>query len=152
MLSFKRNLRILATVAAFSLLALAAGCRGFFVNPTLTSITVAPTSASIVEGQTQQINATGNLRRRQHQGSDRKRYLDDIRVGDSDRQQRRSGNRGFNHIESSRDGNHYRHLRDRHRQFHDYGKHRAADGDRYQHHHPQPGRRTDRCLHRAGNL
>src|SRR4029077_13463983 len=56
----KRNLRILATFAALSLLALAAGCRGFFVNPTLTSITVAPTSASIIQGGTQQINATGN--------------------------------------------------------------------------------------------
>ncbi len=58
--SLKRNLRILATFAALSLLALAAGCRGFFVNPTLTSITVAPTSASIIQGGTQQINATGN--------------------------------------------------------------------------------------------
>ena len=57
----KRNLRILATFAALSLLALAAGCRGFFVNPTLTSITVAPTSASIIQGGTQQINATGNF-------------------------------------------------------------------------------------------
>src|SRR4029077_10571515 len=56
----KRNLRILATFAALSLLALAAGCRGFFVNPTLTSVTVAPTSASIIQGGTQQINATGN--------------------------------------------------------------------------------------------
>ncbi len=58
--SLKRNLRILATFAALSLLALAAGCRGFFVNPTLTSMTVAPTSASIIQGGTQQINATGN--------------------------------------------------------------------------------------------
>lgn len=57
---FKRNLRTLATFAALCLLALAAGCRGFFVNPTLTSITVAPTSASIIQGGTQQINATGN--------------------------------------------------------------------------------------------
>jgi trimeric autotransporter adhesin len=59
--SLKRNLRILATFAALSLLALAASCRGFFVNPTLTSITVAPTSASIIQGGTQQINATGNF-------------------------------------------------------------------------------------------
>jgi hypothetical protein len=59
--SLKRNLRILATFAALSLLSLAAGCRGFFVNPTLTSITVAPTSASIIQGGTQQINATGNF-------------------------------------------------------------------------------------------
>jgi hypothetical protein len=59
--SLKRNLRILATFAALSLLVLAASCRGFFVNPTLTSITVAPTSASIIQGGTQQINATGNF-------------------------------------------------------------------------------------------
>jgi Bacterial Ig-like domain (group 2) len=59
--SLKRNLRILATFAAFSLLSLAVGCKGFFVNPTLTSITVAPTSASIIQGGTQQINATGNF-------------------------------------------------------------------------------------------
>jgi hypothetical protein len=59
--SLKRNLRILATFAALSLLALAAGCRGFFVNPTLTSITVAPTSVSIIQGGTQQINATGTF-------------------------------------------------------------------------------------------
>jgi hypothetical protein len=59
--SLKRNFRILATLAALSVLALAAGCRGFFVNPTLTSITVAPTSASIIQGGTQQINATGNF-------------------------------------------------------------------------------------------
>jgi hypothetical protein len=59
--SLKRNFRILATFAALSLLSLAAGCKGFFVNPTLTSITVAPTSASIIQGGTQQINATGNF-------------------------------------------------------------------------------------------
>jgi Bacterial Ig-like domain (group 2) len=41
------------------MLVLAAGCRGFFVNPTLTSLAVAPTSASLVEGHTQQITATG---------------------------------------------------------------------------------------------
>ncbi len=41
------------------MLAVAAGCKGFFVNPTLTSLAVAPTSASIVESQTQQLTATG---------------------------------------------------------------------------------------------
>lgn len=57
---FKRKLRFLAGFAALSLLALAAGCRGFFVNPTLTSLTVAPTSVSLIEGQTRQLSATGN--------------------------------------------------------------------------------------------
>lgn len=41
------------------MLAVAAGCKGFFVNPTLTSLAVSPTSASIVESQTQQLTATG---------------------------------------------------------------------------------------------
>lgn len=59
MLSCKRNLRILATLAALSLLALAASCRGFFVNPTLTSLAVAPASVSLIEGQTRQLSATG---------------------------------------------------------------------------------------------
>jgi Big-like domain-containing protein len=58
--SLKRKLRLLATFAALSLLALAAGCRGFFVNPTLTSLAVTPTSASLLEGQTRQLAATGN--------------------------------------------------------------------------------------------
>jgi len=41
------------------MLAVAAGCKGFFVNPTLTSMAVSPTSASLIEGQTQQVSATG---------------------------------------------------------------------------------------------
>ena len=98
MSSLNRNLRILATFAALSLLALAAGCRGFFVNPTLTSITVAPTSASIVEGRPATDQCDRQLQRRQHQGSDGKRYLDDVRVDGCDCQQGRSGNRGCNHI------------------------------------------------------
>jgi hypothetical protein len=46
-------------VGALSMLAVAAGCKGFFVNPTLTSLAVSPTSSSIVESQTQQLTATG---------------------------------------------------------------------------------------------
>lgn len=41
------------------MLALASGCKGFFVNPTLTSLSVAPTTVSLIEGNTQQISATG---------------------------------------------------------------------------------------------
>jgi len=41
------------------MLVLAAGCKGFFVNPTLTSLAVAPTTVSLIEGNTQQISATG---------------------------------------------------------------------------------------------
>src|SRR5437764_13267477 len=35
------------------------GCRGFFVNPTLSSINVAPQNASVAIGATQQFTATG---------------------------------------------------------------------------------------------
>lgn len=56
---FARQLRFLTAFAALFVLALAAGCSGFFVNPTLTSLAVTPTSASIIQGKTQQIIATG---------------------------------------------------------------------------------------------
>ncbi len=59
MLRFGRKLRIFAMLGALSMLAVAAGCKGFFVNPTLTSLAVSPSSASIVESQTQQLTATG---------------------------------------------------------------------------------------------
>ncbi len=42
-----------------SMLALAASCRGFFVNPTLSSIAVSPSSKSLILSQTQQLTATG---------------------------------------------------------------------------------------------
>jgi uncharacterized protein YjdB len=38
---------------------MAAGCTGFFVNPTLTSIDVRPTTPTIKEGNTRQMSATG---------------------------------------------------------------------------------------------
>ena len=59
MLCFKRKLSLLATFAALFLLALAAGCRGFFVTPTLTSLAVTPSSVSLIQGQTRQLAATG---------------------------------------------------------------------------------------------
>ncbi len=61
MLSCKRNIRILATLAALSLLALAASCRGFFVNPTLQSITVSPSTGSVAPAGTLQLTATGTF-------------------------------------------------------------------------------------------
>ncbi|HZQ22862.1 MAG TPA: Ig-like domain-containing protein [Terriglobales bacterium] len=39
--------------------AFGAGCRGFFVNPTLTSITVSPQSPTISQNTTLQLSATG---------------------------------------------------------------------------------------------
>jgi Bacterial Ig-like domain (group 2) len=56
---FHPKLRLLAAFTALFMLCLAASCRGFFVNPTLTSLAVAPTSASMVQGTTLQISATG---------------------------------------------------------------------------------------------
>ncbi len=65
------------------------GCRGFFVNPTLTTITVGPATPSVQQGSTLQMTATGtfddvgstgqhiaddrdgNLRRRQQEDADR---------------------------------------------------------------------------------
>jgi len=43
------------------MLALAVGCRGFFVNPKLTSITVTPVTPSLTLNQALQMTATGNF-------------------------------------------------------------------------------------------
>jgi trimeric autotransporter adhesin len=59
MSSMKSNLRLIAAFAALASLALAVSCRGFFVNPTLSSIAVGPSGANIPVGQTQQMAATG---------------------------------------------------------------------------------------------
>jgi len=58
---FKRKLRLLAAFSALLTLALAAGCRGFFVNPTLQSIAVTPSTGSIAPGGTIQMTATGTF-------------------------------------------------------------------------------------------
>jgi trimeric autotransporter adhesin len=47
-----QKLRRIAAFVALGALALAASCRGFFVNPTLTSIAVGPASPSIQTGTT----------------------------------------------------------------------------------------------------
>ena len=61
MLSAKRKLQLLAAFTALLTLALAVGCRGFFVNPKLTSITVTPITPSLTLNQTLQMTATGNF-------------------------------------------------------------------------------------------
>jgi trimeric autotransporter adhesin len=58
---FKQNLRLLAALTALLTLALAAGCRGFFVNPTLQSIAVTPSTGSVAPGGTIQMTATGTF-------------------------------------------------------------------------------------------
>jgi hypothetical protein len=48
----KLKLRLMGAFAALALLALAAGCRGFFVKPTLSSLAVGPASPTIDVGTT----------------------------------------------------------------------------------------------------
>ncbi|HLB88432.1 MAG: hypothetical protein AUH86_24730 [Acidobacteria bacterium 13_1_40CM_4_58_4] len=61
MLSAKRKLRLLTAFTTLFMLALAVGCRGFFVNPKLTSITVTPVTPSLTLNQALQMTATGNF-------------------------------------------------------------------------------------------
>jgi len=58
--STTRKIQLLLAFATLLMVAFAAGCRGFFVNPTLTGITVGPT-ATIQQGKTVQMSATGNF-------------------------------------------------------------------------------------------
>jgi uncharacterized protein YjdB len=59
MSSIKRKLQLAAGLTALLALALAVGCRGFFVNPQLTTITVGPPNANIQQGSNLQMSATG---------------------------------------------------------------------------------------------
>jgi len=58
---FKQQLRLSAALAALFTLSLAVGCRGFFVNPTLQSISVTPSTGSIAPAGTIQMTATGTF-------------------------------------------------------------------------------------------
>lgn len=59
-MSLKRSkLRLIGAFSALAALALAASCTGFFVNPTLTGVSVGPQSLSINIAQTWQMSATG---------------------------------------------------------------------------------------------
>jgi len=55
----KQKIRLLLSFSILISLALAAGCKGFFVNPTLTTITVDPVTPTIQQGSTLQMTATG---------------------------------------------------------------------------------------------
>lgn len=59
--SAKRKLQLLTAFTALFLLALAAGCTGFFQDPQLTSITVGPPGANISQGTTLQMSAVGGF-------------------------------------------------------------------------------------------
>ncbi len=54
----KRKVQLLAAFTTLFLLAFAVGCKGFFVNPTLTGVQVGPT-ATIQQNKTVQESATG---------------------------------------------------------------------------------------------
>ena len=53
------KIKVIGAFAALLTLALAAGCEGFFVNPTLTAVSVGPASLTLNINQTFQMTATG---------------------------------------------------------------------------------------------
>jgi hypothetical protein len=61
MSSTKHKLRLALTCAMLLTAALTISCKGFFQNPTLTTITIDPPTPSINQGATQQLTATGTF-------------------------------------------------------------------------------------------
>ncbi|MGA7219403.1 MAG: Ig-like domain-containing protein [Candidatus Sulfotelmatobacter sp.] len=61
MSSPKQKLRLAGSIAALAMLALAVSCKGFFVNPTLSTITINPPTPSISQGASEQMSATGTF-------------------------------------------------------------------------------------------
>jgi hypothetical protein len=59
MLIRKRKLQLVLSFAALIVLAVTVACTGFFVDPTLTSLAVGPSTPSVQEGDTLQMTATG---------------------------------------------------------------------------------------------
>ena len=57
--SLKRKLPLLAAFTVLLVFAFGVGCTGFFVNPTLTTLTVTPASPQVQQGLTLQMLATG---------------------------------------------------------------------------------------------
>jgi Bacterial Ig-like domain (group 2) len=57
----KSKLRLICAFAALATLVLAASCRGFFVKPTLSSITVDPPTPTVSVAANQQMFATGTF-------------------------------------------------------------------------------------------
>jgi trimeric autotransporter adhesin len=56
-----RKLQLLLGFTALLMLSLAAGCTGFFVNPTLSTVTVGPNPLNLTQGNKQQMTATGTF-------------------------------------------------------------------------------------------
>lgn len=61
MSSTNQKLRLAGAMAALATLALAISCRGFFVNPTLTGVSVGPSGVTLNINQTFQMTATGTF-------------------------------------------------------------------------------------------
>jgi hypothetical protein len=61
MLTANRKLHLCFAFTALLELTFAVGCRGFFVNPTLSTVTVGPATPSIQQGKTLQMTATGTF-------------------------------------------------------------------------------------------
>jgi hypothetical protein len=59
MSSMKPKLRLVGALAVLATMVLAVGCRGFFQNPTLTSISVSPTAPQVQLGTTTQLQVFG---------------------------------------------------------------------------------------------
>jgi hypothetical protein len=59
MSSTKHKLRLAGAFAALLTLGLAISCKGFFQNPTITSITINPSNPSVSQASTEQLNASG---------------------------------------------------------------------------------------------
>ena len=57
--TLNRTFQVIAALSVVAFLGFAAGCRGFFVNPVLTSITVGPSGQNVQQGKTLQMSARG---------------------------------------------------------------------------------------------
>jgi len=55
----KWNLRLIGAFAVLGMLALAVSCKGFFVNPTLTQISISPNAPQVQVGMTQGLSVYG---------------------------------------------------------------------------------------------
>jgi len=78
MSSTKSKLRLIGAFGALAALALAVSCRGFFVNPTVTALTITPSTPTVPLGGTTQLTAyatfndgsTGNVTNKASWSSD----------------------------------------------------------------------------------
>jgi trimeric autotransporter adhesin len=59
MSSTKQKLRLAGAFATLAIFAIGVGCTGFFVNPTVASITIDPSDPTVSVGLTQQMSAAG---------------------------------------------------------------------------------------------